>query len=42
VLINAVQPDMRLVGKMCIVSLVTLVIGWIIFRWLEPKFYDQL
>ena len=42
VLMNASNPDMRLVVKMSIVAVVTLVIGWIIFRRLEPKFYDHL
>ena len=42
VLLDAHSPDMRLLVKMAAVSLVTLVLGWIVFRRLEPKFYDHL
>ncbi len=42
VLLEAAPPDMRLLLKMSIVSVVTLAVGWIVFRKLEPKFYDHL
>jgi ABC-type polysaccharide/polyol phosphate export permease len=42
VLLDGQAPELRLFWKMCAVSAVTLVIGWIVFRKLEQKFYDYL
>ncbi len=42
ILMDAQNPDMRLLLKMAAVAVVTLAAGWIVFRRLEPKFYDQL
>lgn len=42
VLLDGHSPEMRLLLKMTLVSVITLAAGWILFRRLEPKFYDHL
>ena len=42
ILMEATDPDQRLLLKMTAVSVATLVVGWLVFRRLESKFYDHL
>jgi ABC-type polysaccharide/polyol phosphate export permease len=42
ILLDARSPDPRLLIKMSIVSAITLIAGWIVFRTPQRKFYDHL
>lgn len=42
ILMNAEPPGATLMWKLCFGSLTTLVVGWVMFRSLERRFYDHL